>query len=44
MRGGMGSHDPPQAPIFEFFLFCAIFYLFHGNSLYLRPFSFSSGE
>ena len=35
----MGSHGPLQAPIFSgrFFLFCPIFYLFHGNSLYLRP-------
>ena len=37
--GEMGSHGPPQAPIFSglFFFFCAIFYLFSRNSPVLRP-------
>ena len=36
--GEMGSHGPPQAPIFSgFFSFFAIFTCFHGNSAYLRP-------
>ena len=34
--GEMGSDGPPQAPIFsDFFLFCAIFHLFSGNSAML---------
>ena len=33
--GAMGSHGPPQAPIFSVFL--RDFSLFHGNSAYLRP-------
>ena len=37
MRGEMGSHGPPQAPIFCDFSFLAIFTCFHGNSAYLRP-------
>ena len=36
--GEMGSHGPPQAPIFwSFFLFSRFFTCFHGNSAYLRP-------
>ena len=37
--GEMGSHGPPQAPIFRsfFFLFSRFFTCFHGNSAYLRP-------
>ena len=36
--GPMGSHGPPQAPIFwEFFFFAPVFTCFHGNSAYLRP-------
>ena len=35
--GEMGPHGPPQAPIFQGFLFSAIFYLFSWEFGDLRP-------